>query len=112
MIELFSISVAVCLLIAVFYLIYKNRLKKQYSVLWIGLSFAILIFSIWRNGLEKLAEFFGVFYAPALLFMIAFLIIMVILIHLSVVISSLKDQVKVLSQEIAILKQSEHKDSE
>jgi len=104
MIELFSLSVGVCLLLAVLFLIYKNKLKKQYSVLWIALSMAILIFSIWRNGLEKLAELFGVFYAPALLFMMAFLIVMVILIHLSVVISSLKDQVKTLSQEIAILK--------
>lgn len=104
MISIFSISVSISLLILVLYLIYKKKLKEQYALLWIVLSLGILFFSIFRDTLAQLADFFGVFYAPSLLFMFAFLIFMLILIQLSSVISKLKDDVKKLTQEIGILK--------
>lgn len=104
MINIFSISVSISLLTLVFYLIYKKRLKEQYAVLWIVLSLGILFFSLFRDTLAQLADFFGVFYAPSLLFMFAFLIFMLILIQLSSVISKLKDDVKKLTQEIGLLK--------
>ena len=104
MISIFSISVSIFLLTLVFYLIYKKRLKEQYAILWIVLSLGILFFSVFRDTLAQLADFFGVFYAPSLLFMFAFLIFMLILIQLSSVISKLKDDIKKLTQEIGILK--------
>lgn len=104
MIRLFSISVAISLLILVFYLIYKKRLKEQYALLWILLSLGILFFSIFRDTLAQLADFFGVFYAPSLLFMFSFLIFLLVLIQLSTVISKLKDDIKKLTQEIGLLK--------
>ena len=107
MINIFSISVSVSLLTLVFYLIYKKRLKEQYAILWIVLSLGILFFSLFRDTLAQLADFFGVFYAPSLLFMFAFLIFMLILIQISSVISKLKDDVKKLTQEIGILKNEE-----
>ncbi|MGB0896768.1 MAG: DUF2304 domain-containing protein [Flavobacteriaceae bacterium] len=104
MIRLFSISVAISLLLLVFYLIYKKRLKEQYALLWIVLSLGILFFSLFRDTLAQLADFFGVYYAPSLLFMFSFLIFLLILIQLSTVISKLKDDVKKLTQEIGLLK--------
>lgn len=109
MIGIFSISVALSLLVFVFYLIYKKRLKEQYAILWIVLSLGILFFSVFRDAIAQLADFFGVFYAPSLLFMFAFLIFLLILIQLSTVISKLRDDVKKLTQEIGILK-SENQD--
>lgn len=104
MISIFSISVAISLLGFVFYLIYKKRLKEQYAILWIVLSLGILFFSVFRDTIAQLADFFGVFYAPSLLFMFAFLIFLLILIQLSTVISKLKDDIKTLTQEIGMLK--------
>lgn len=51
-----------------------------------------------------LADFFGVYYAPSLLFIFAFLILLLILIQMSVVVSGLKENIKKLTQEIGLLK--------
>lgn len=109
MITFFSISSSLLLCFFVFYLIYKGKLKEQYALLWIFLSLIILFFSIFRGTLDKLADFFGVFYAPSLLFIFAFLIMLLVLIQMSVVVSGLKDNIKSLTQEIGLLKNQKKK---
>jgi len=104
MITVFSISSAILFCFLVFFLIYKGKLKEQYAILWIVLSGGILYFSVFRDTLEELAQFFGVYYAPSLLFVFAFLIMLLLVIQLSVVVSNLKESVKKMTQEIGLLK--------
>lgn len=104
MITVFSIFTALLFCLLVFYLVYKGKLKEQYAILWIVLSLVIVFFSIFRSYLDVLADFFGVYYAPSLLFIFAFLILLLILIQMSVVVSNLKENIKKLTQEIALLK--------
>lgn len=104
MITVFSISSAVLFCFLVLFLVYKGKLKEQYAILWIVLSGGILYFSIFRDSLEDLAQLFGVFYAPSLLFVFAFLIMLLLLIQLSVVVSNLKENIKKMTQEIGLLK--------
>lgn len=104
MITIFSIGISIGLILFILYLIYKGRLKEEFSILWLFLSLFILVFSVWRDGLDILADFFGVYYAPSLLFIFAFLIIILIIIHLSITVSKLKDNVRTLTQDIGLLK--------
>lgn len=104
MITIFSIVSAVLFCFLVFFLVYKGKLKEQYAILWIVLSLIIVFFSIFRSYLDVLADFFGVYYAPSLLFIFAFLILLLILIQMSVVVSGLKENIKKLTQEIGLLK--------
>lgn len=104
MITVFSIVSAFLFCFLVFFLVYKGKLKEQYAVLWIVLSIIIVFFSIFRSYLDVLAGFFGVYYAPSLLFIFAFLILLLILIQMSVVVSGLKENIKKLTQEIGLLK--------
>ena len=48
--------------------IMKGKLRTEYSIIWILMGFMFLVFSIWRQSLDLLAKFFGVYYAPALIF--------------------------------------------
>lgn len=105
MIQVVSVLVGFSMLFAILVFIYKGKLKKEYSIVWLGLSVAILIFSFWRDGIGIIATWVGVYYAPAFLFMIAFFIMLIMLIHLSLVISKLKNQVKELSQKMALLEE-------
>jgi hypothetical protein len=77
--------------------IMKGKLRTEYSIIWILMGLMFLVFSIWRQSLDLLAKFFGVYYAPALIF--------IFLIHLSVVNSKQHEQIKKLAQEIALLKE-------
>lgn len=88
----------------VFRLIAKGKLREEYSFVWIACTILLLLFSIWRNGLDVIAKMLGVYYAPALVFMTAIFAIIVFLVHLSVVNSKQHDQIKILTQELAMLK--------
>lgn len=112
MITFFSISSSLLLCFLVFFLIYKGKLKEQYAILWIVLSFIVLFFSIFRSFLDELADIFDVYYAPSLLFIFAFLIMFLVLIQMSIVVSGLKDNIRELTQEIGLLKNKKQKEEE
>lgn len=103
-IQILSILGALLFMFFIFRLIVKGRLREEYSILWIVCTIVLLIFSFWRNGLDIIAKFLGVYYAPALIFLAAIFAIIIFLVHLSVVNSKQQKQIKDLAQELAILK--------
>lgn len=103
-IQILSILGAVLFMLFIFRLIVKGRLREEYSILWIVCTFVLLVFSFWRGGLDIIAKYLGVFYAPALIFLGAIFAIIIFLVHLSVVNSKQHRQIKDLAQELAILK--------
>jgi len=84
--------------------ILKGKLRTEYSIIWILMGVMFLVFSLWRQSLDLLAGFFGVYYAPSLIFIFFFFMIFIFLIHLSVVNSKQHEQNKKLAQEIALMK--------
>jgi len=102
-IQYIAIAGSVLLLLFVLYLIRKKSIKEEYSILWLFFCIVFLVFSIWREGLEYLAQLIGVAYPPAALFFIFLLAIFMILIEFSIIISKLSDKIKNLAQEIGIL---------
>jgi hypothetical protein len=103
-IQIISLLSASLFLLFIFRLIVKGQLREEYSILWIICTIILIIFSIWRKGMEQIALALGVFYPPALAFLAAVFAILVFLVHLSVVVSRLQNQIKVLTQEVALLK--------
>jgi len=103
-IQILSIIGALAFMFFIFRLIAKGKLREEYSIIWIVCTIILLIFSFWRNGLDLLAKLLGVFYAPALVFLAAIFAIIIFLVHLSVVNSKQHEQIKKLTQEMAILK--------
>lgn len=87
--------------------ILKGKLRTEYSIIWILMGFIFLVFSLWRESLDILAKFFGVYYAPSLIFIFFFFMVFIFLIHLSVVNSKQHEQIKKLAQEIALLKEKQ-----
>jgi hypothetical protein len=92
------------ILVIVIELIRRNRLKERYSLIWLATAVILIFFSIWRRLLDRVALFFGIYYPPSFLFLIAILFLIVLLLHFSTIVSSLSEQNKRLAQEVAILK--------
>lgn len=103
-IQIISIIGALTFMFFIFRLIAKGKLREEYSIIWIICTVILLVFSIWRNGLDVMAKLLGVYYAPALVFLAAIFAIIVFLVHLSIVNSKQHEQIKKLTQEMAILK--------
>jgi hypothetical protein len=94
---------SVVLLLVILELIRRRRLREKYAILWILTSVVLLVFSLWRGGVDTIAGFAGVDYAPAVLFAVAALFVLLVLLHYSTVISKLADQNTVLAQKVALL---------
>jgi hypothetical protein len=95
---------SVVFLLITFELIRKQKLREEYSILWIFTGGAILIFSI--SPVFFLSQIFvkitGIYYLSSVV-LIAFLFLLVIVFHFSVVISQLTDRNKDLAQRHALL---------
>ncbi|MFL5753046.1 MAG: DUF2304 domain-containing protein [Bacteroidia bacterium] len=103
-IQIVSIIGSILFMLFIFRLILKGRLREEYSITWIVCTCVFLVFAFWRNGLDLIATFLGIFYAPALIFLGAIFAIIVFLVHLSVVSSRQHRQIRELAQELTLLK--------
>lgn len=86
-------------------LIKKGRLREEYSIVWLIGTFILILFSLWRDGLEVITHFFGIIDPPNLIFTACIFIILIYLLHLSVVNSKLQKNISNLTQELALLKE-------
>lgn len=103
--QIIAISIALLFMFFIFRLITRGKLREEYSFIWIACTALLLLFAIWRNGLDVIAKLLGIYYAPSLIFLGAILAIVIFLVHLSVVNSRQHKQIKNLTQEMALLKE-------
>jgi hypothetical protein len=101
--QILSIVGSLVIILSLIELVRSRRIKESYSILWFFITFVFLLFSLWRDLLEKVASLMGVGYAPAALFLILIIGLYLLSIHFSVVISRLSERNKDLSQEIGLL---------
>ncbi len=106
-VQLISILMVLVFMYVVIRLIIRGKLREEYSIVWILGTIVLVVFSIWRQGLQDIAALLNVSYAPSLLFLIAIFAIICFLLHLSIVISKLQTQVKDLAYALALLKQEQ-----
>lgn len=91
------------LLAVVFELIRSRRLRERYSLLWLLTAVVMLVLSLWRGGLTRMADAVGIAYPPSALFVLGSLFILIVLLHYATVISKLSDQNVILAQRVALL---------
>jgi len=103
-IQIIVIIINLLFLLYISRLIIKGKLREEYSIAWISCTVLLIIFSFWRKGLDVMADLFGVYEPPNLVFTGFIFVILIYLLHLSVVASRLHQQNKQLAQEMAILK--------
>lgn len=93
-------------LIFLFYisrLVLRNKLREEYSILWICCAVLLLAFSFYERGLEIVAGWLGFAIPSNLVFSASIFAIFIYLLHLSVVASKLQRQNKQMAQKMALL---------
>jgi len=102
--KIFAFSLAIVILITIFELVRKRKLREEYSWLWILIGVSMILM-VWRYDLlVRITHFIGAFWPTSTIFFFGLLFLMLINLHYSVKISGLTNQVKNLSQEITLLK--------
>lgn len=100
---IFAVSASIAALIFVLELVRRRKLREEYSLLWLGTAFIMLVVAAWRDLLHGMAEFVGIVYPPNLLFLLAALFVMFILLYFSTVITRLTQENKEIAQQVALL---------
>jgi len=103
-IQIISIVSSLLIFGVVISLVRRRKLKTEYSLIWLTVSAIFILFSFWRTGIDQLASLFGIAYAPSVLFILLLIGIILLLVEFSIIISKQAERIKVLVQEMALLK--------
>jgi hypothetical protein len=104
-VSIFAAIASILLLLVILELIRSRRLQERYALLWVMTAVVLLIFAVWRDGLNVLANTVGIAYPPSALFLLAAVFILIVLLHYSTAISELAERNLMLAQRIALLEQ-------
>jgi hypothetical protein len=104
-VSIFAAIASIVLLLVILELIRSRRLQERYALLWVMTAVVLLVFALWRDGLNVLASSVGIAYPPSALFMLVALFILIVLLHYSTAISQLAERNLMLAQRIALLEQ-------
>ena len=96
--------VAIVLILLIFELIRRRKLREEYALVWLAVGFGIVAL-VWAYGLlEWLTHEIGAIAPTTTLFLFAFLFLIVMAMQFSIKLSKLVGQIKDLTQEIGILR--------
>jgi len=85
-------------------LVLKRKITERFAVLWMGISFLLLLASSFGfRYIFKIAEVFGIPYPPSALFLIVIFGLTLLVIELFVWISRLNERSRILAQQVAML---------
>lgn len=101
---LVSLSLSIGIFACVIWLIRERRLREKYALLWLITSVFIVLLAASRRILEFTALSIGIYYPPALLFLVGILFLLLVNIGHSVSLSRLSESNRLLAQEIALLR--------
>lgn len=97
-----ALVVSVGLLILIIELVRRRRLREEYALLWLVTALGILVLTLRFNWLLWLTHLIGADEPMSTLFFFGVLFSMFISLHYSTRISQLNEQVKDLTQALAI----------
>ena len=94
------------LMVIIFELVRKRRLREEYSWLWLLTGVGVLALAfVPQAGLVGMARIFGSENPPAAIFFLGFCFVALLCLQFSVRLSRMTEQVKTLAQKIALLEQ-------
>lgn len=81
----------------------KRRLSEAYALLWLLFALLFGVVSVWPWLMEHVSAFLGIYYPPAMLFLVMLLGIILILFQYLVLLTKNREKIHRLSQEISLL---------
>ena len=102
--RVFAGIAALSLMILIVDLVRRRKLREEYSILWLATGAGVVILAASYKLQLWLTHIIGAVSSSSTIFGFAFLFLILISLHFSVRMSIMADQVKTLSQELALLR--------
>ncbi|BAS09792.1 conserved hypothetical protein [Arthrobacter sp. Hiyo4] len=85
-------------------LVRRRQFREKYAALWIVVGVAALVLAAWPQLLVRTSEALGVQVPSNLLFGLCIVLLLGVSLHLSWELSAVEDEVRVLAEEVALLR--------
>jgi hypothetical protein len=96
--------VVVAILFFVFEMLRRQKLREKYAVLWIIIGLGTLLLAAFPGLLELASTLVGIQVPANLLFIMTLVLLVGVCLHLSQEQSQAEDEVRILAEEVAILR--------
>ena len=106
-VTIFGFVMALALLLFVLELVRRRRLREELALLWLATALVVMVLSLSRAALDRLAELLGIFTPTSALFLIAILFVLFMLLHVCTLLSRLMQENKALAQRLALLQREQ-----
>jgi hypothetical protein len=100
--RIFIVLLSLGVLLFVINTVRTRKLREEYALFWVASAVVMVLAPLSVDLFDRISYAVGVAYPPALLFLIALICIFFILFQFSLVISRFAEQIKVLTQELAL----------
>lgn len=107
--RLFTFIIGFVLFMLIIELVRRRKMREEYSLLWLVSGIGICVLSVWYEAVTWITRMVGAVYPPSILFFFGLLFLAIISIFYSIKLSSLSNQVKNLSQKIAVMEAEKDK---
>lgn len=81
----------------------RRKLQERYAIIWLCAGLGVVVFGVWGDALNLLADVTGIAYPPSALFLVVAIFLMAMLLHNGVTVSRLSNENQTLAQRVAIL---------
>ena len=99
-----ALAVSLAFLMAVLNLVRRGRLREEYTPIWMVVAIGIMVLSVWSSALVALTRAIGAWAPSSTLFFFGELFLLVLCLNYAVRLSRLTLHVKLLAQEVAMLR--------
>jgi len=100
--RLFFVALGLIVLFFVINLVRTKKLKEEYALLWLLMAATMVLAPLLIDVIDAISFAIGIDYPPALMIVIALVCFALIFFQISVTISRFSEQIKSLSQDLAL----------
>lgn len=100
--RLFFVALGLVVLFFVIHLVRTKRLKEEYALLWLFMAVILVLAPLFIDVIDAISFAIGIDYPPALMIVIALICFALIFFQISVTISRFSEQIKSLTQTLAL----------
>ena len=101
--RVFAVALGLIVLLVVVNLVRTKRLTEEFALLWFVTAVVLVLTPLFIDYVDMAARAIDIAYPPAMIFLLAIISLLLILFQFSMRMSRFSDQIKVLTQEVALL---------
>ncbi|WP_312840250.1 DUF2304 domain-containing protein [Delftia tsuruhatensis] len=87
----------------ILYLIRRDHLYLMHGLLWVVVAVAAVVLGVWPGMINRLAALLGISYPPAMLLLLASIVLLIKALHADMVNTRIERDVRRLNQRLAMV---------